>query len=329
VEAYTNYQLSNHLAVLAGADYRFQNTDQHYYSLSSFGPHETKRGKDTTNMNQSSLFGSVFLQQLGGFHLELGGRYNKHSEYGSNFTYTFNPSYLIANKVKLFANVASAFKAPSLYQLFVVGAAATQPLKAEKSRTYEGGVEYNNGKGIMTRAVYFNREIENGIEYNMVNFRYFNNNLQKDHGFELEASVKAGIVDINANYTYVTGEVNTAKFAYDAATWSYKNTGDTTYNNLFRRPKNTLNINVGVAPIENLYVSAHARFAGKRFEPVYLQRPIEMENYHTIDLYTEYRFSKAIKAFVDLKNITNEQLFDVRGYNSRRFNFMAGLNFNL
>lgn len=328
LEGYTNVALSKNITLLAGGDYRFQNTDQHYLSVSSFGHYETKRGKDSTEMNQYSVFASAFLQELGGFHLELGGRYNRHSQYGSNFTYTFNPSYLIADKVKLFANVASAFKAPSLYQLFVVGAAANEPLKAETSRTIDGGVEYNNGKGIMARAVYFTREIENGIEYNLMNYRYFNNNLQNDRGLELEAAAKWGLLDVSTNYTYVTGKVNTTKFAYDPNTWSYKADGDTTYNNLFRRPKHQVNLNVGIAPVEKLYVSVHARITGKRFEPIYMSNPVQMEGYHTIDLYTEYRFHKSLKIFADLKNITNERYFDILGYNARRFNFMAGLNFN-
>ncbi len=54
-----------------------------------------------------------------------------------------------------------------------------------------------------------------------------------------------------------------------------------------------------------------------------------MEGYYTIDLYAGYQFSKAIKAFADFKNVTAQRYFDVRGYNARRFNFMAGVNFSL
>ena len=50
--------------------------------------------------------------------MELGGRYNNHSKYGDNFTYSFNPSYLIQNQFKLFFNLSTGFKAPSLYQLY-------------------------------------------------------------------------------------------------------------------------------------------------------------------------------------------------------------------
>jgi vitamin B12 transporter len=329
-EIYSNIRLSNVLDLLVGADQRWQNTDQHYFSVSSFGPYETKRGADTTNMRQSSFFATAFLKALGGFHLEIGGRYNHHSEYGNNFTYSFNPSYLINNKVKLFANIASAFKAPSLYQLFVVGSANNTTLQPETSGTIDGGVEYTNvANGFTARAVYFSRNIRNGIDYNYATFRYFNNNFQQDHGVELETSLRLDKFSFAANYTYVTGEVNTKNFVYNPATWSYVAKGDTTYNNLFRRPKHTVNVTLGFVPTDRWFISTHARFAGRRFEPVFMAAPIPMEAYQTVDIYTEYKFSQRIKAFADLKNITNEQFFDVRGYNSRRFNFMAGVNINL
>lgn len=329
-ELYTTTELHKNISLLAGVDYRFQNTDQLYYSVSSFGPYETKKGKDSIKMNQYSLFASLALKNMGGFQLELGGRYNRHSFYGSNTTYTFNPSYLINDNIKLFVNLASAFKAPSLYQLYVVGAAQNDPLKAEKSETLDGGIAYNNKEnGFFARAVYFTRKIRNGIEYNLVNFTYFNNNLQKDHGLELESNVQLGKVDVTVNYTYVTGNVNTAKFVYDVANFNYKIDGDTTFNNIFRRPKNSFNLTVGVAPLKALYVSAHTRIVGKRLEPLFQSSPIVMDGYYTVDLYTGYQFSKWVKGFVDLKNITNQRFFDVRGYNARRFNFMAGVNVSL
>lgn len=68
---------------------------------------------------------------------------------------------------------------------------------------------------------------------------------------------------------------------------------------------------------------------GKRVEPVFLGAAIAVEAYQTVDVYTAYRFSETVKAFADLKNITNKQFFDVYRYNARRFTFVAGLNVNL
>ena len=64
----------------------------------------------------------------------------------------------------------------------------------------------------------------------------------------------------------------------------------------------------------------------KRYEPKYNAAPIEMPTYYVWNLYSTYSITKNIKAFADLKNITDEKYSEVRGYNSRRFNFMAGVN---
>lgn len=328
-EVYSTLDITNNLNLLIGGDYRYQNTDQNFFSISSFGPYESNRADDSTEMNQQSLFTTVFLKGLGHLNLEVGGRYNHHSEYGNNFTYSFNPSYLISQKLKLFTNIGSAFKAPSLYQLFVINN-GEKPLKPETSRSIDGGIEFNDmTMGVHARALYFNRRIKDGIDYSFITYDYFNNNLQKSHGAEIEAGFKSSKFSLNGNYTYVTGEVNTVKYRYDAPTFSYVVTGDTTFNNLFRRPKHTVNITLMFSPSESWSFGTHARFAGKRFEPQFMSAPIELKAYNTIDLYAEYKATQKIKAFADLKNITNERYFDLRGYNSRRFNFMAGLNVTL
>lgn len=328
-ELYTNLRLNQKLDLLIGTDYRAQNTDQQFFSVSSFGPFTSERGSDSTKMDQYSIYTSAFLKNTGGFHLELGGRYNHHSSYGNNFTYSFTPSFLINGRLKLFANIGSAFKAPTLYQLFVVNTGNKQ-LEPETSRTIDGGIEYTDAeKGLRARAIYFTRKVKNGIEYSFVTFDYFNNNRQKDHGGEAEVGVNTELFSFAVNYTYVTGKVNTVNYRYDPPSFSYVATGDTTYNNLFRRPAHTVNASISFQPMENLLISTAARFAGKRLEPVFMGKPIELKSYQTVDVYTEYRINPKLKAFADLKNITNEQFFDIRGYNSRRFNFMAGINLNL
>src|SRR5690606_24616222 len=94
---------------------------------------------DSSHMNYGSFFGSVFLRTDWGFNLEVGGRFNRHSIYGSNGTYTFNPSYLISPKQKVFANMASAFRVPVLDELYA--SYGNPKLEPELSRSYEAGYE--------------------------------------------------------------------------------------------------------------------------------------------------------------------------------------------
>jgi vitamin B12 transporter len=267
----------------------------------------------------------LLLKNTGKFNAELGGRFNKHSQYGNSFTYTFNPSYTVTVNWKLFVNISSAFKAPSLYQLFGPGV-ANRKLQAEKSVTYETGVQYRN-KNYNFRAVYFYRTIKDGIDYNFETYSYFNNNKQKDHGLELEAGFHFGNFTFNANYSYITGKVNTWKYKFDPNFYSYTVDGDTTYNNLFRRPTHSLNATAGYQATKKLFFSTGIRLVGKRREGQFEAAPIEMAPYNTVNFYCGYKIHTTTSLFVDVQNITNQTFYDVLGYNARKFNITAGVRF--
>ncbi|WP_336516043.1 TonB-dependent receptor plug domain-containing protein [Pollutibacter soli] len=325
-ELYANHQLNDQHSLLAGIDYRRQQTDQDYYSLSGFGPYETHLSGDSAKASIFSGYASYFLKDFHHFFLEAGLRYNHHSRFGNNLTFSINPSYALEN-LKFFANVSSAFKAPSLYQLYDA-ASGNQSLKPEKSTTYEAGIQnFSFKRKWDTRIVFFHRNIRDGIEYSYADYKYFNNNQQKDYGIEVESRFRADNWNAGVNYTYLTGEVNTLKYAYDPATFSYVVTGDTIYNNLFRRPKHQFNVHGGVNVTKALYLALNARFTGKRYEPRFMESPLEMEAYKTFDLHAEYRILKQLVLFGDLNNMFNEKYADIRGYQARERNFNVGLRF--
>jgi outer membrane receptor protein involved in Fe transport len=69
------------------------------------------------------------------------------------------------------------------------------------------------------------------------------------------------------------------------------------------------------------------RLASSRQEFIYGDRPVTLDGYLTLDFYTEYRFvrKKGLRAFLDLRNLTNTRYEELRGYNARRFTLMTGL----
>jgi vitamin B12 transporter len=122
--------------------------------------------------------------------------------------------------------------------------------------------------------------------------------------------------------------VNTVKYRYDASTYSYVPEGDTTYNNLFRRPKHSLNLSAGLQLTEKLFVRINARFMGMRYEPRFMDSPIELDAYQIADLYASYAFNPALRVFADVRNIFDARYFDVAGFNTRGRTFMTGLSFS-
>ncbi|MFX5472300.1 TonB-dependent receptor, partial [Acinetobacter baumannii] len=79
-----------------------------------------------------------------GFATDIGVRYNQHSQYGTNYTFTFNPSYQVNANTRFFGSIATAFKTPSLFQLYDQFSGSTT-LVPEKSTTVEAGIAYKKG----------------------------------------------------------------------------------------------------------------------------------------------------------------------------------------
>ena len=319
-ELYSNVAITKKMDVLVGVDYRNQLTDQNYFSVSAFGPYSsTPLDDDSAKVNQFGGYASLVLKDINGFNLELGGRYNNFNKYGNVFTFSFNPSYVINNSIKIFGNISSGFKAPSLYQVYSEYRNPNTELNPEKSLSIEGGIQYYKDN-VNLRAVYFSRNIKDNIVFYSTSAPtytsyYLNADKQKDRGLELEASIDFGKVNLAANYVNLDGYIKTKT-----------GSKDTSYFNLYRRPRQTINLNVGIDICKNWNVNLGIQSISKRYEAVYASAPVEMPAYYTWDLYSTYIITKNIKAFVDLKNITDEKYSEVRGYNSRRFNFMAGVN---
>lgn len=326
-DAYIYLPIKGDLKFTGGVDYRSSKSDQQYSSIGFFGPYKTAYSPDSLNQSQLGLYSALNWNHKSGFNVEVGGRVNIHSEYGSHFVFNINPSYLINNKVKLFANFSSAYRTPSLYQLF--SEYGNKNLKPETAITAEGGVQYFSANNKFTsRAVAFSRNIKDVVffYYNSSTFQsqYINQDKQKDHGFELEASytVSKGTT-VKAIYTYTTGEITTVK-----------NNKDTTYNNLLRRPKSSVGLNLSSQLTSKLFISSNLQSIGKRNDAYFDNNTfatvnVTLKNYLLWDVYAEYSFLKSkLKAFADFRNITGSKYTEISGFNTLRFNCYGGIRFN-
>jgi vitamin B12 transporter len=315
-EVFASINLGSGFTLLEGGDYRYGLMNNDYLSISSFGPY-TSKFRDTS-VSQSSVYASLmFSSSNKKFNGELGGRLNIHSRYGSNHTYTFNPTYKISEHYRIFGSIETGFKAPSIYQVYDQSV-GNRSLKPEQSINYEIGVTEQNTK-IRNRLVYFYREINDGVDFNYISFKYFNFVKQIVRGLEYEVTYQPTAKwNISANYTFISSQENTQ---------SRVNFKDTSYSYLLRRPKHNINLNVGYEITNKLLASISAKYVSSRKDVGgYKLADVDLKTYFLLNGYAEYKL-KHFKVFADAQNITDNKFFDIRGYNAIPFMLTCGITF--
>lgn len=313
-EVVFNQQFTPFIGITSGANYKYSTTNQIYQD-------PNYPSQLNANNHIVSLYNSFFLKAGKLFRMELGGRYNHHSQYGDNFTYTINPSILIANQFKFYVNVSSAYRVPSLYQLY--SEYGNINLKPETSENYETGIEgsFLNDKISYTASI-FKRNIKDVIDFGEITpttYGYINQDQQHDKGLELEINLKPDKkINFDVFYAYVDGKAQLSE------------NSPRTFN-LFRRPKNSVGANLGYTFSKSFYASLNYRWNDKRIDQyydndTYTLVSTNLKAYSKLDAYLQYQFKK-MKLFADVKNIFDIPYHDFAGYNAKGINFNAGINF--
>jgi vitamin B12 transporter len=302
-DVFYSYQLSKNIQYIVGSDFRYGSYNQTYESISGWGPYN-EVFKDTFQY-QNAIYGSVIINNNNKkFLLELGSRYNNHSRYGDNQTFTLSPSYAISSKFRAIASISSGFKAPSLYQI-----SYNSQLKAETSINTETGLEYNSTP-LYARAVWFSRKINNGIDYNYIDFNFFNFIQQNVNGLELELTHRINQKNqFSMNYTLLNGkETNQNRLT---------NTDTITYPYLLKRPKHVVNFQYQLKLHKKWDATVAARYISKRFDVGgYGKEDVVLDYYTLLNAHISYQYSKRIQFYGDAQNILNDRFQEINGYNT-------------
>ncbi len=311
-DAFFSKPIAKNTQWIVGADFRYGSYHQTYVSISEYGPYNDNF-KDTFQY-QAALYSSLLINDPSNkWLLELGGRFNKHDRYGTNQTFTISPSYKLSSTLRLMASASTGYKAPSLYQL-----SDNEKLKPEQSFNTEMGIEYKTNP-VFVRAVYYNRTIDNGLDYNYIENHFFNYTQQKVNGLELEMNWKPNSKNtISANYTLMNGQETNQNRATVTDT--------ITYNYLLKRPKNTAGIQWACEVTPKLNFSIAARYISKRYDVGgYAEKDVILNSYTLLNAHIQYKFSKHILLYADAQNIGNVAFQEINGYNAMGRMLILGL----
>jgi vitamin B12 transporter len=320
-DAFLSTPIHKNVQWIVGTDFRYGSYNQSYEALGQGWAYAFST--NDTFQFQNALYTSVLINDnTKKWLLELGARYNNHNRFGNNQTFTLNPSYALTDQVRLVASVSTGFKAPSLYQLGNNDQLSNNnQLKAETSFNTEFGLSFKKGD-VFARAVYYNRTIKNGIDYNNINFQYFNFIQQKVNGLEIEIQHPLNQQHhFSLNYTLMNGqETNQNRIT----------TTDTiTYNYLLKRPRHSLNAQWNYIINSKWNASLTGRFISERKDVGGYAKPDVTLGYYTLlNANIQYKWNKRLVLFANGQNLLNDNFSEVNGYNAIGRMFQFGIRLN-
>ncbi len=198
VDAFNKYNFNDTFYTVAGVNYIYNEVVTDEADISTIDPY--------VNV--------VYISDFG-FNMNVGGRLNIHSEYGTNVVYSANPSYTLKYEegyAKIFGSYATSFIAPNIPQLFGVFG-GNEDLEPETNTTIEGGVEVRLNDQLRISGLYFNRNEEDFIIYvdedgnfnTLDDASYLNNSEDRTvHGAEVALEfVPTKEITLTSNYTFV------------------------------------------------------------------------------------------------------------------------------
>lgn len=319
-DVYAHFRAGNFISFLAGTSVKVEKTNQDSKSIGAYS-YTSKLSGDSAADNMVNLYGSLFIRPAKGVHIELGGRLNQHKVYGLHPVFSFNPSWLIRDRTKVFINIASSFTSPSLYQLYSVY--GNRDLKPETGLSYEAGVEsLFAGDKLKLRLTGYDRSLRRVIAFQ--DLHYVNYDRQTAYGGEAEVRYAVNDrLEIKGYYAFVRGRVTTL----NAGTKE-----DTTYNNLFKRPQHSAGLSAGWQVRPDLYLSVDGQYTGARRDLAFIGWQAEnrkLKGYVLLNIYGQYVWKKKYRFYVNLRNVTDSHYTETTGYATRGFNVDGGVQWTL
>ena len=318
-DVFNKYNFSDTFFTVLGVNY--QNNDMESYVI-PFGASSLEQSIDpeTATFNIVDPYINVVYVSEFGLNVNGGARLNNHSEYGSHFVYSINPSYRKSfgfGYVKGMASYSTAYITPSLYQLFEP-TYGNMELKPEENQTIEAGLEVGIKDKATLSFVYFSRNETNFIDFvDMGSFVFQYNNVEEDFtvsGLEFTANYNiTNTLKLNANLTYteVAEDLN------------------------LRIPELKANARLDYQVCNKTFLSLAYQYTDERddafFDNItFSTEDVTLESYSLLDLYASHTIlDNKLKLFASLKNILNEDYEELFGYSTKGRNINLGFNLSL
>lgn len=304
--------------IIGGLYFKSANSDQYGISFTT-REYEQSISKDSANFNVLDPYLSLSIEEIKGLKIDLGSRFNTHSNYDNKLVWNTNANYELPIqssdvKIHVVGGLNTAYITPTLFQLY--SQYGKQSLTPEESKSYDAGLQvYFNDKYSFT-GTYFHRDEENLIGFSNTTFKYDNlDGKTNAKGFELQATAQP-IQEISAKAFYSKTERNISK-------------------DFWRQPNDQFGLSLTGSYKNNTNATLDVKTIGQRIMPMYNPVTFKTDELPT-DGYTAMNFTvnhsfmkNQLQLFGAVRNILNEDLIDALGYNAEGTNFRIGVKFQL
>ncbi len=246
-------------------------------------------------------------------------RHDDNSSFGGHTTYRVAPSiWMPESQTRLKGSVGTAFKAPSLQQLFVdfpsFGFFANPNLQPEKSVGYDVGFEQTAlDKTVKFGSTYFHNDITNLIASNNAGTTNINIGKAETYGFENFVDYKASsTVTMRGDYTYTIANDEVKQQA------------------LLRRPKHKASLTTSWQATNPLSLSATVLYVGPWIDANrdFSIPRLQTDGYTLFNVAGTYDLGGGVAAFARIDNLLNTQYEDPTGFQRPGIGVFAGLRVN-
>jgi vitamin B12 transporter len=286
----------------AGVEYRREQAT--IESVSAFG----SDGYDE-HVGVAGLYAQDRVKVADRANLTGGLRYEHHSAFGGKWTGRGTGTVELSDALRLHGSLGSAFKAPTLNDLYYPGY-ANPDLRPESSVGLDIGIEAA-GRGVRADVTYFRNDITDLIQFDAATSRPENIGAVLAQGLEVAIDAAAGArMTLSGDYTFTSAIPDGAD------------------GQLARRPRHQGGVRATWRPAPGLRAFGELHFEAGRFDSGTGGR-VQMSSFAIVNLAADYVLSQQVRLRGRIENLFDTEYQEVIGYGTAGISGYVGMSLAL
>ena len=232
-----------------------------------------------------------------GLNTQVGIRVEDNEKFGTHTVAQGSVRYQVLPLTSVYANIGSAFKAPTLNDMYAFG--GNPDLKPEESLSYEIGLDQKLAYNISTGLSLYTTEVDNLIAFDGVLNQMSNVEKAKMEGSELYVKWQGQNLFTDLSYNYVRAK-------------DKKNDED-----LSRRPRQKIALTAGWA--DEQYTFSTTMLANGDYDNSAYDN-IQIPGHFRVDMHGQYKVNKNVDVFANIQNVGDSKYRTAYGSGSYYIN---------